>query len=508
MHYGQADIFNGFVSLRELDLSLSDVRGITLSTEAFLQLQVLNLAYNNLCDADILALGKLKCIRILNLSSNQLSTLPENLAVRDWHGGSAYFRSLEELTLESNYLSGESTFFCLAGLPRLKHLNLRGNGLCAVPHLSIKDSCFKADEVKGLTVLHKKVNKGTQKATRHTTITALSNQGLHDSNDAQAFVSRSAQYIGAMNYLGLSLQVVKHAVTPACIKPHSHESKETITTNLQLKQKNSESSGIAQEKQPTENLGLLKNENEEHYINISKPAFPCLQYLDLSCNKVRDEKCLLAIASYPMLTELVLYGNPLATNTKGCPPLLEHCLANRLGITIVREKPMPESRVHLQTRNVMSRQVKKKIHSVPDKSLMLKQDQIECISGKEISPEKYSGTEITEIMTFNYAPDHPHVTCSHQPRQPSYHQQQCPGDLVNKFERTQEVLATQTFAPSQDMNLDSIMDKHPSSKEYKDAMRLLQRVQTKYYSACNSSVQYSRKARAFAEINAYTPVSE
>ncbi|XP_071949456.1 X-ray radiation resistance-associated protein 1-like isoform X2 [Antedon mediterranea] len=68
------------------------------------------------------------------------------------------------------------------------------------------------------------------------------------------------------------------------------------------------------------------------------PPFPELQHLSLAFNKICDEEGLLAVAAWPLLSELIINDNPLTTQQSGDPPLLKRYLSDRLGIQMVRQK--------------------------------------------------------------------------------------------------------------------------------------------------------------------------
>ena len=53
-------------------------------------LQTLDLSYNNLSPADVLALGNLKRLRQLDISANNLSTLPADLSTDAGNGSTRY----------------------------------------------------------------------------------------------------------------------------------------------------------------------------------------------------------------------------------------------------------------------------------------------------------------------------------------------------------------------------------------------------------------------------------
>eukprot|EP00753_Platysulcus_tardus_P019707 PLAT7453.1.p1 GENE.PLAT7453.1~~PLAT7453.1.p1 ORF type:complete len:633 (+),score=285.81 PLAT7453.1:52-1899(+) len=96
----------------------------------FRALQVLDLSYNSI-DADSLPrLSRITTLRELDLTCNSLRTLPSSFAS---------FRALEVLILERNRLSREEDVLSLAGMPRLRVLNLSYNYLRGMPP-SVLDS--------------------------------------------------------------------------------------------------------------------------------------------------------------------------------------------------------------------------------------------------------------------------------------------------------------------------------------------------------------------------------
>ena len=52
--------------------------------------------------------------------------------------------------------------------------------------------------------------------------------------------------------------------------------------------------------------------------------------------QISEEDDIIAIASWPMLNELIIYGNPIVYRNVGYPPLLQQYLIDRLGINIKR----------------------------------------------------------------------------------------------------------------------------------------------------------------------------
>jgi hypothetical protein len=49
---------------------------------------------------------------------------------------------------------------------------------------------------------------------------------------------------------------------------------------------------------------------------------------------------LIPLVSWPMLNEVIIYGNPIVYNNVGYPPLLKQYLIDRLGVNIHRIRPI------------------------------------------------------------------------------------------------------------------------------------------------------------------------
>lgn len=125
-----------FQSLKELEiLNLIDCNLRTIPEGAFcdLPLQILNLTRNRIRSTDNLGISVKACtvggegdLRVLDLSRNELTTLPES-----W--SAAKLRRLQQLNLEHNKIhniSGEA----LAGLPSLRIFNISYNQLEVLPN--------------------------------------------------------------------------------------------------------------------------------------------------------------------------------------------------------------------------------------------------------------------------------------------------------------------------------------------------------------------------------------
>jgi Leucine-rich repeat (LRR) protein len=110
--------------LQELHLDCNGLCSLTVPVGGFPNLEVLNLSFNGLSAAAILALADIPRLRDLDLSHNELSALPASLA---------RFASLESLNLEHNSLGSEGAWLSLASAPSLLALTLAHNRATALP---------------------------------------------------------------------------------------------------------------------------------------------------------------------------------------------------------------------------------------------------------------------------------------------------------------------------------------------------------------------------------------
>jgi len=115
------------MALQELDLQYNSIDELQLPMGCFPNLHTLHLSYNQIPPGHLQDLGVLPELQILNLGSNNLSTLPTDMS---------FLHCLEELNLSANSFSSHSTlvdpnalFKAISTIPRLKKLNLSRNKL-------------------------------------------------------------------------------------------------------------------------------------------------------------------------------------------------------------------------------------------------------------------------------------------------------------------------------------------------------------------------------------------
>lgn len=318
--------FRSFESLRQLEIPLNGLRGLKVSFEDFPSLEVLDLSYNNLSKDDILALGVLPKLRVLHLSGNQLRSLPPEMqkphlvpsSDSDSQSLMPRFSLLEILHLDDNQLSDLTTFASLAGLRRLKELNLEKNIIQAIPHLKAVSGRLVAVE------------------------------SAHNSTNS----------------------------TPRKRRPKSGRSRSGTPDSLSNKNKEIQSDSQSQLNDIEESLlkdfslaaDSLSDDGDPESL---PPPFPELTYLNLAHNEIAYEENLLAVAAWPMLTKLDIHDNPLTTRHSGPPPLLKRYLVDRLGVHMVRQRPASAPKPVIQVAHTPSRKVEEVIRPLPKRPLQL-----------------------------------------------------------------------------------------------------------------------------------------
>ncbi|KAG2378118.1 hypothetical protein C9374_008740 [Naegleria lovaniensis] len=115
-------------SLKNLNIGCNALSGISIPQHvdnAFSKLEILNLSYNTFSDPYLFnELGKLKQLRKLDLSGNNLQGLPNDLSQF----------SLTEIILEDNVLDF-SVFYSLSSMPSLVEISLNKNNIEKIPKI-------------------------------------------------------------------------------------------------------------------------------------------------------------------------------------------------------------------------------------------------------------------------------------------------------------------------------------------------------------------------------------
>lgn len=145
------ELLTAFESLSDLNLMCNKINQLAeLPEYVFRCLEILNLSFNHIPSPDILKLTSLTNLHTLDLSANELCTLPENLSG---------FKQLRDLKLSNNLFTTDSVLFSasqlfasLASIPHLRKLDISRNKLRGIhsdlltersfPHLQELDFSF------------------------------------------------------------------------------------------------------------------------------------------------------------------------------------------------------------------------------------------------------------------------------------------------------------------------------------------------------------------------------
>jgi Leucine-rich repeat (LRR) protein len=120
--------------LKELRIVCNQIENIG-EVQGYNHLQALDISYNKLTQESVLSLAYLPNLRELDLSGNNLMTLPSQMCL---------FSNLERLVLEHNKFSDNTIFHELALLPMLRELGLAFNLLSVVPPQSCTEGKFRS----------------------------------------------------------------------------------------------------------------------------------------------------------------------------------------------------------------------------------------------------------------------------------------------------------------------------------------------------------------------------
>lgn len=291
-------------------------------------------------------------IRELELPLNGL----RNITVQ-----SGDFPHLQVLDLSYNNLSSEDVLG-LGVLPKLKALTLTGNGLASIhPEMArpilVPNDNGGADVIarfKSLEVLLLDDNRLSDLST-FASLAALTE--LRELN----LDKNGIEVVPHLKVIGNRVISETHSLGKAASTQPSRESKVSANT---LKRESPQAD--LPDPSPTEFItpDLLPDGSQPN------PPFQNLKLLSLAKNQIAEEEYILAVAAWPALTHLVLFGNPIVKNTNGQPPLISHYLNKRLGINVHRFKPRKP--VHTPTAvipNVKGRKVSSVVPKIPKQSV-------------------------------------------------------------------------------------------------------------------------------------------
>ncbi|XP_048838936.1 X-ray radiation resistance-associated protein 1 isoform X2 [Brienomyrus brachyistius] len=249
------DAFSGFPVLRELELSLNGLHNINVNDGDFPHLEVLDLSYNSLSSDDILAISILPCLKVLHLTGNKLLTLPDIMSVPHQES------------------------------PRLKATQDRR--FCALEVLMLDDNCLSSPGI----------------FTSLANLKRLRHLNLQGNNISKVPYLQQIADLGVVDFF-----TKKDSKHPAQDRPPSLNSPETQEVKSESRQKTDYS-----------NLKFIQQEHGDSCTDQLQIPFPELQHLNLADNKIADEEALLAVALFPLLSELVIHSNPLTTQRSGLP---------------------------------------------------------------------------------------------------------------------------------------------------------------------------------------------
>ncbi|XP_029457952.1 X-ray radiation resistance-associated protein 1 isoform X2 [Rhinatrema bivittatum] len=338
------EAFRTFPALRELDLSMNGIRNIKVGRGDFPHLEVLDLSYNYVSPEDVLALSILPRLKGLYLTGNELISLPMEMAFSEMKKrNSTMFPSLEILKLDDNKLSNPNVFVSLANLSSLKQLNLDRNGISEIPYL-----------------------QPVQRFPLHSTEELWYASNFSDEKEAK----KQEKCVSDPNGLKFSQEDrLEYMMLPNKKASHKKE------VNLPEKQVQDASFTTLPHADKDDSFLVDFISGSRIFLKklnpLLEPPLPQLTTLSLADNKITTEKNLIAVALFPLLSELVIHGNPLVTRRTGDPPLLTSFLQHRMGIKLVRRKSSEVEKLHISMPVKANRKVKTYIPKVPKQPLML-----------------------------------------------------------------------------------------------------------------------------------------
>ncbi|XP_078612870.1 X-ray radiation resistance-associated protein 1-like [Branchiostoma floridae x Branchiostoma japonicum] len=313
------EIFRYFPLVRELELPVNDITNINVNFGDFQHLEVLDLSYNSISEESILSLGFLPRLKVLHLTGNHLKSLPPEMARPHIEPDDLLeenpvwrFAALEILFLDDNKLTELQTFASLAGLKKLKHLHMDHNQVYSIPHLRAMEG------------------------------------GLLES---PSFPPQSRE---SRNPAGQS--PIK---TPQLSKENLHDGTADVGTGITPEIPSNLEAVMEEDRDSSE------GDDSQMDPEAAPPPFPELRYLSIANNMITEEEDLIALAAWPLLSEVVIHSNPLTTRHSGDPPLLKRFLTDRLGINMVRLKPGELQKPPVVVEQMPKRTVKERVRKVP-----------------------------------------------------------------------------------------------------------------------------------------------
>ncbi|CAI8026257.1 X-ray radiation resistance-associated protein 1 [Geodia barretti] len=332
------EAFKTFPVLEQLELCMCGVSDISIDHTDFTRLQCLDLSYNAVSGQAMLALGTLPRLRELHLTGNDIVALPVEMSrpfrinkdTSDTSGSVGMrFAALETLWLDDNKLTDQTTFSTLAGLRRLKYLNLDNNELYTVPQLRlIGTSQLRPDDDRGTSL---NTARSSQTPTNGGRSAISGGQGASNRKPSRSREAPEQHRNGRNSGSELNLPVEEKMPAP----------EERIEGEWCADGGSSEMCEEGEGGGRRETAGLAETERP---VSVSRlpptmAPFPQLLTLSLANNLFFSSEGLLACGLWPALKELIIHGNPLISMCKGMPPRLQIELIQKKNLHIVRHKP-------------------------------------------------------------------------------------------------------------------------------------------------------------------------
>ncbi|XP_066501845.1 X-ray radiation resistance-associated protein 1 isoform X2 [Hoplias malabaricus] len=326
----------------------SDLCSVDISEKKFQQFMLEGLeefgsvAYINASDncLSLEAFRIFPALRELELSLNGICTLEVN---------AENFPKLEVLDLSYNNLSVDG-ILALGLIPRLKVLHLTGNKLQILP-----------PDMAGHYTIQKE--RAPQSGSLFQCLEVLM---LDDNKLSSPGIFSSLMNLKRLQHLNLERNYISEVPYPEEVPLVQLPSSSVLETEGSPDEvsKTKYISEPNMDKQGFINEAVDEEKGARPYSTDFCPPFPKLQYLNLASNKIAEEEALLAVALFPMLSELIIHSNPLTTQKSGDPPLLTCFLQERLGVKIRRKKTAAVVKPHIVLPVKSERKVRTKIPKV------------------------------------------------------------------------------------------------------------------------------------------------
>lgn len=305
------DAFKAFPLLHDLELSLNGITDVHLSQKDFSRLQKLDLSYNSVSSLAMLALGELPLLKELHLTGNDIHTLPVEFSrpVQLENDNSVMkirYPALESLWLDDNKLCDQVTFATLAGLRKLKYLNMDNNEIYCIPQLKLL----------GTSPMKAVANSSAGENQRKSKTEGNGNEDGCEYPQIASSCPTNQEQQGINNDVTFLSATSNHLIREAVQSKGAHT--------------------------PTNSALVVSGDAGER--SAAMAPFPNLETLSIVHNLLLLDESLVACGEWPVLKELIIYGNPITRTSKGVSPLIQAKLVKEEGIKIVWHKPHLKNR--------------------------------------------------------------------------------------------------------------------------------------------------------------------